>query len=120
MDDPSSIEIEAVSFKEPSHLVQILTGAILGCGGWVLSRGQDDTGAIYIQFQFKRQACMEIYCILLGSGLELSQSAHARLTEICQSTMSRTYNSRAEVASIYLEIRPSPKEMDTISLRFDA
>jgi hypothetical protein len=37
---PWAMQMKAVSTEEPSRLVQCLTGAILGCGGWVLSRGR--------------------------------------------------------------------------------
>jgi hypothetical protein len=40
------MQMKAVSAEEPSRLVQTLTGAILGCGGWVLSRGANDTGTV--------------------------------------------------------------------------
>ncbi len=39
---PWALEMKAVSVEEPSRLVKMLTGGILGCGGWVLSRGASD------------------------------------------------------------------------------
>ena len=66
--------------------VKSLTGAILACGGWVLSRSASDAGLIDILFEFERQSCLEIYSILIAAGLELSQSAHIRFTELCQCT----------------------------------
>ena len=44
MSIPWAMQMKAVSIEEPARLVQTLTGAILGCGGWVLSRGANDTG----------------------------------------------------------------------------
>ena len=41
---PWALEMKAVSAEEPSRLVKTLTGGILGCGGWVLSRGASDSG----------------------------------------------------------------------------
>ena len=34
---PWAMQMKAVSAEEPSRLVQSLTGAILGCGGWVFA-----------------------------------------------------------------------------------
>ena len=31
---PWAMQMKAISIEEPSRLVQTLTGAILGCGGW--------------------------------------------------------------------------------------
>ena len=82
------MQMKAISIEEPSRLVQTLTGAILGCGGWVLSRGANDTGTVNMLFEFERQACVDIYSVLIAAGLELSQSGHIRFTELCQCTRS--------------------------------
>jgi hypothetical protein len=81
MSIPWAMQMKAVSIEEPGRLVQSLTGAILGCGGWVLSRGANDMGTINMLFEFERQACVEIYSVLVATGLELSQSGHIRFTE---------------------------------------
>ena len=101
---PWAMEMKAVSRVEPSRLVCALTGAILGCGGWVLSRGASDTGTINMLFEFERQACVDIYSVLIAAGLELSQAGHVRFTELCQCTRNHPNDCGAEIASIDLEI----------------
>ncbi len=108
---PWALQMKAISIEEPSRLVQTLTGAILGCGGWVLSRGANETGTISMLFEFERQACMDIYSILIASGLELSQNGHIRFTELCQCTRSHALECGTEIASIDLEIQTFPVEM---------
>ena len=108
---PWAMQMTAVSTEEPSRLVQSLTGAILGCGGWVLSRGANDTGAVSMLFEFERQACVDIYSILVAAGVELSQNGHIRFTELCQCTRSHQRDCGAEIASIDLEIQTYPMEM---------
>jgi hypothetical protein len=102
------MQMKAVSTEEPSRLVQSLTGAILGCGGWVLSRGANDTGAINMLFEFERQACVDIYSVLIAAGVELSQNGHIRFTELCHCTRSHELECGAEIASIDLEIQTYP------------
>jgi hypothetical protein len=111
MNIPWAMEMRAVSAEDPSRLIQSLTGAILGCGGWVLSRGADDQGSVSMLFEFERQACVDIYSVLIASGLELSQSGHIRFTELCQCTRSQQRDCGAEIASIDLEIQTLPIEM---------
>ena len=111
MSMPWAIQMKAVSAEEPSRLVQSLTGAILGCGGWVLSRGANDTGMVNMQFEFERQACVDIYSVLIAAGLELSQGGHISFTELCQCTRSGARGCGFEIASIYLEIQTYPTEM---------
>jgi hypothetical protein len=103
--------MKAVSVDEPSRLVQTLTGAILGCGGWVLSRGANDMGTVNLLFEFERQACVDIYSVMIAAGLELSQSGHIRFTELCQCTRSHQQECGTEIASIDLEIQTYPAEV---------
>jgi hypothetical protein len=105
------MQMKAVSTEEPSRLVQCLTGAILGCGGWVLSRGTNDTGMINMLFEFERQSCVDIYSILIAAGLELSPNGHLRITELCQCTRSARRDCGLEIASIDLEVQTYPPEM---------
>jgi len=108
---PWALQMKAVSTEEPSRLVQSLTGAILGCGGWVLSRGANDTGTVSMLFEFERQACVDIYSVMIAAGLELSQNGHIRITELCQCTRSCMHDCDTEIASIDLEIQTFPTEM---------
>jgi hypothetical protein len=110
MSIPWAMQMKAVSIGEPGRLVQTLTGAILGCGGWVLSRGANDTGTISMLFEFERQACVDIYSVLIAAGLELSPSGHVRFTELCQCTRSNRSDCGADIASIDLEIQTFPQE----------
>jgi hypothetical protein len=62
-------------------------------------------------FEFERQACVDIYSVMIASGLELSQNGHVRFTELCQCTRSHLRDCGAEIASIDLEIQTFPLEM---------
>lgn len=108
---PWAMQMKAISIEEPSRLVQSLTGAILGCGGWVLSRGANDSGTVTMLFEFERQACVDIYSVMIAAGLELSQSGHVRFTELCQCTRSHQQECGSEIASIDLEIQTFPIDM---------
>jgi hypothetical protein len=107
---PWAIQLRAVSADEPARLVQSLTGAIMGCGGWVLSRGSNDAGTVNLLFEFERQSCIDIYSVLVASGLELSQSGHVHFTELCQCTRSHQQECATEIASVDLEIQTFPIE----------
>jgi len=117
---PWAMQMKAVSVEPPARLVQNLTGAILGCGGWVLSRGANDTGTVSMLFEFERQACVEIYSLLIASGIELSQSGHIRFTELCQCTRSQQRDCGEEIASLDLEIQTFPVEMQQSSAANEA
>ncbi|HEY1210292.1 MAG TPA: hypothetical protein VGE85_13045 [Terracidiphilus sp.] len=102
---PWAMDMNGISREGPERLVQTLTGAILGCGGWVLRRTANDTGRVNLLFEFERQACVDIYSLLVASGVELGESEHLRFTELCQCTHSRPQDCRTEIASINLEVQ---------------
>jgi hypothetical protein len=102
---PWVMQINAVSAVEPGRLVRILTGGILGCGGWVLSRAANDTGRVNLLFEFERQTCLDIYTVLIASGVELARTGHSRFTELCQCTRLGPETCGGEIASIDLEIQ---------------
>ena len=106
--------MQAVSAEDPARLVQQLTGAILGCGGWVLSRGANDTGLVNMLFEFERRSCVDMYSILIAAGLELSQNGHIRFTELCQCTRSQQRDCSADIASVDLEIQTYPMELGAL------
>jgi hypothetical protein len=114
---PWALEMKAVSMEEPSRLVKTLTGGILGCGGWVLSRGASDSGVVNMLFEFERQACLDIYSVLIAAGLELNQNGHIRLTELCQCTRSRQPECGSEIASVDLEIQTLPAPLVSPPIR---
>jgi hypothetical protein len=101
---PWALQMRALSAEDPSRLVQSLTGAILSCGGWVLSRGANDSGMVSMLFEFERQSCVDIYSVLIAAGLELSQTGHVRFTELCQCTRHHQKDCGTDIASIDLEI----------------
>jgi hypothetical protein len=105
---PWALQMQAISRGEPGRTVKTLTGAILACGGWVLSRSESDSGLIEILFEFERRACLEIYSILIAAGLELTQAAHIRFTELCQCTRMMKRECHEEIVSIDLEVQTSP------------
>jgi hypothetical protein len=113
---PWAMQMRAISLEEPCRLIYTLTGAILGCGGWVLSRGSNDSGAVSMLFEFERQVCVDIYTVLIASGLELSRNGHIRFTELCQCTRLRPKECGDEIASIDLEIQTYPADMPNGSL----
>lgn len=99
-----ALRMNATSTEEPTRLIQMLTGAILGNGGWVLSRGADDRGLVTILFEFERMYCTDMYTMLVAAGLELSPLAHLRFTELCQCTHNHFGDCRSEIVSVDLEI----------------
>jgi hypothetical protein len=110
---PWAMQMRAMSMVEPARLIQTLTGAILGCGGWVLSRGANDSGTINMLFEFERQSCVDMYTVLIAAGLELSQLSHLRLTELCQCTRSHFEDCGEEIVSVDIEIHNYRAETGT-------
>lgn len=105
---PWAMHLKAVACEEPVRLARLLTGAVLGCGGWVLSRNVTEAGRIRMVFEFERGMCLDIYSALIAVGLELSPMGHMRMTELFQCTRNRWPSCMEEVASVELEIQTLP------------
>ena len=103
-----AMHLEAIALGDPDRLMRSLTGAIVGSGGWILSRATSDSGTMALLFEFERHACVDIYSGLVGAGIELSRNGHLRFTELCQCTHSGPLGCSSEIASIDLEIKTYP------------
>jgi len=111
---PWAMQMKGISTVEPSRLMRSLTGAVLGCGGWVLRRGASDSGTVTMLFEFERQACVDVYTLLVAAGVELSRSGHISFTEFCQCTRNQHPDCGAEIASLDLEVQTCPADIAAI------
>ena len=84
--DGWSLRLTALSADEPERLVRFLTGALLACGGWVLTRSTQGNQAAELDFEFARASCVEIYAVLIAAGLELSRDSHLQMVDLCHCT----------------------------------
>ncbi len=98
------MRLTAQSADEPQRLIRFMTGALVACGGWVLTRGVCGEESADICFEFARASCVEIYAVLIASGLELSREAHLKLTELCHCTKSLIETKAFDIARMQLTI----------------
>ncbi|HEX5234302.1 MAG TPA: hypothetical protein VFW25_03120 [Silvibacterium sp.] len=109
--DGQSLRLTALSADQPERLVRFLTGAILVCGGWILTRSTQGDQSAELDFQFPRASCVEIYAVLVASGLELSRDSHLQLAGLCQCTrnlLSQVYDiTRIELTVRHASSMPS-------------
>jgi hypothetical protein len=103
-DDSWSLKLTAVSADEPERLVRYLTGALLACGGWVLTRSTQGSQAAELDFEFARACCVEIYSVLVATGLELSRGSHLQLAELCHCTKNLIESRAFEIARVDLVV----------------
>jgi hypothetical protein len=95
------LRLTALSPDEPGRMVRLLTGALLSCGGWVLTRTQEK-GVAELDFEFARAACVEVYAVLIGCGLELSRESHLRMAELCHCTKNLIETRAFDIARVDL------------------
>lgn len=102
--DSWSLKLTALSADEPERLVRYLTGALLACGGWVLTRSTQGNEAAELDFEFARASCIEIYSVLVATGLELSRNSHLQLAELCHCTKNLIESRAFEIVRIELVV----------------
>ena len=97
------LRLTALSPDDPERTVRMLTGALLACGGWVLTRTQEK-GIAGLDFEFARAACVEVYAVLIGCGLELSRDSHLKMAELCHCTKNLIETRAFDIARIDLVV----------------
>jgi hypothetical protein len=111
------LRLTATCAEDPQKTMRLLSGAILSCGGWVLSRSMSGSDMAEISFEFARAACVEVYSMLIATGLELTREAHIHITELCQCTKDLMATKGFEVARVRLLVLPeAPKRRRTNEL----
>ena len=102
------LRLTATSPEDPQRVMRFLTGAVLSCGGWVLSRSMAGSDTVEISFEFARAVSLEIYSVLIAAGLELSRDAHMSLTELYQCTRNLMPAKAFDVARVRLLVLTAP------------
>jgi len=97
------LRLSGLCADDPAKTVRTLTGALLACGSWVLTRTHEKA-AFAIDFEFARAACVEVYAVLIGCGLELSRESHLRMAELCHCTKNLIETRAFEIARIDLVV----------------
>lgn len=99
------LSLTALCSDDAPRTVRFLTGAVMACGGFVLSRRFDARGTAGIEFEFVRATCVEMYSILIAAGLELSAQSHRTLATLCQCTRETLEATAGDTVRINITIR---------------
>jgi hypothetical protein len=102
------LRLTATCADDPQRVMRFLTGAVLTCGGWVLSRSMPGSDTVEMSFEFARAVSLEVYSVLISAGLELSRDAHISMTELCQCTKDLMPTKAFDVARVRLLILATP------------
>jgi len=97
------LRLTALCAGDPAKTVRTLTGALLACGGWVLTRSHEK-GAFALDFEFARATCVEVYAVMIGCGLDLSRESHLRMAELCHCTKNLIETRAFDIARIDLVV----------------
>lgn len=100
-----NLSLSALCSDDAPRTVRFLTGAVLACGGNVLSRRFEPGEAAAIEFEFVRAICVEMYSILIAAGLELSAEGHLTLATLCQCTRETLEATAGDPVRVLLSIR---------------
>ena len=78
--------LTALLAEDQSMVVPRLSGLIPDCGAWIRSRSYVGRDTARLVFEFPRDICVEIYSALVSVGLQLTETSHSLLTELCRCT----------------------------------
>ena len=101
------LSLTALCVEDAARTVRFLTGAVMACGGYVLSRRFDAGESAAIEFEFVRATCVEMYSILIAAGLELTAQSHMIMGTLCQCTRETLEVTAGDPVRVELTIRKS-------------
>ncbi|MFP5229715.1 MAG: hypothetical protein ACLGXA_19040 [Acidobacteriota bacterium] len=99
------LNLAALCSEDPARTVRFLTGAVMACGGYVLSRRFDAEQTAAIEFEFIRATCVEMYSVLIAAGLDLTAQSHMILSTLCQCTRETLETTASDPVRVDLTIR---------------
>jgi hypothetical protein len=99
------LNLSALCSEDAARTVRFLTGAVMACGGCVLSRRFDSDQAAAIEFEFIRATCVEMYSVLIAAGLELTAQSHMMMATLCQCTRETLETTASDPVRVELVIR---------------
>jgi alkylation response protein AidB-like acyl-CoA dehydrogenase len=101
------LKLSALCAEDSARTVRFLTGAVMACGGYVLSRRFDYGEAAAIEFELVRATCVEMYSVLIAAGLELTAQSHLAMATLCQCTRETLEATARDPVRVELTIRKS-------------
>lgn len=99
------LNLNALCQDDTPRALRFLTGAVMACGGNVLSRRFDPGDRAAIEFEFARAACVEMYGVLIAAGLELTAQSHWSMAALCQCTRETLETTAGDPVHVALTIR---------------
>jgi hypothetical protein len=99
------LNLAAMCAEDAARTVRFLTGAVMACGGLVLSRRFDAGETAAIEFEFIRATCVEMYSVMIAAGLELTAQSHLIMATLCQCTRERLEATAGDPVRVELIIR---------------
>ncbi len=99
------LDLQGYSYQERQGLLPTLTSAFTLCGGWVVERKTLSASSMEFRLEIQLRAIVELYAQLVGTGVELTRTTHATLTDLCTCRQHLPMASqRNQVLSIRLEL----------------
>lgn len=93
-----SLDIQGFTYEERLGLLLAITTAFADCGGWVIDRKTLSPTLTEFRLEIQLRAVLDLYALLIASGLELTRSGHLALTDLC--TCRKYYRSIADLGQI--------------------
>ena len=81
--DTQTVELQGYSYQERHGLLPTLASAFTHSGCWVLERRTTSPSTMEFRIEIQLRAIPELYAALIESGVELTRTTHALLTELC-------------------------------------
>ena len=98
-------DLYGYSYDDRHGLLPTLTTAVTEAGGWVLERKTVSATSLQFRVEIQMYGIEELYAALMGTGIELTRTTHAVLTELCtRRRYQERGGQRGQVVTLNLEL----------------
>lgn len=81
--ESSTVELAAFTYNDRWGVLPDLNACLDECGGWVLEQKAGSATSMEFRIELQLDNILDLYGALMGTGIELTCSAHAMLTDLC-------------------------------------
>lgn len=118
-----ALKLTANSMDDSETLLRLLPATLARNGSWMLMRTISPEGVVHLCFEFEREACVDIYTVLIAAGLELNRASHVQLTQLCHCSTSRegsfsaSHDVRRSFEPVRVDLKILPEQSGVFELK---
>lgn len=78
-----TLDLQSFCYDDRDQVLPQLLAGLADCGGWIMDRRTLSSSIIEFRIEVQLRSIVDLYALIIASGLELTRSSHLVLTDLC-------------------------------------